>query len=466
MRHFELHPLRSDLEFIYQYQVNTTYTTLGGTVDVYHLAVQATLDSLTARVHEIKECCDNQQKGGSCGACVTTPDQTAQFFRNRGYIAIPIKILTPVVAKGDSLGTKPSAPGVDVCSSINSIVIDGDTCTDFATVVSHIVAEWPGGPGQAVITDNDCMCYGGLEPVFLSKHGPASLRLKLHISRDPLDPTVGVLYSAIVIPEALGVLPIKAFLSDNDNLLPHLNNFEDTNVKLASIANRVKDIYAENNISFQEVNLYQPTTFSAYSVWNKVIYSHAKGGGFSQSSNFIPGSDNQVNIDPYITNREKIESTRQVENILAIHFAHEFLHQILKISTDEYLFYGISYPWENWRFSNGAHVNKIKNLLFAGDALGNGETGWLALSEDEKKLVDNEFTGGWSRLFFGLIENPKASVNTKMEFRKISADCKRFIAGFLLLRSLENKNAQPCDLKCATKILSEHIKLPWSPTGQ
>jgi hypothetical protein len=82
--------IRSDLAYKYQFIANKTHTTNALDPYLYHVAVTTTLDSLTSKVTYIKDCCEPVMKRANpaCVPCEATPDEIAQFFKDKGYVAI------------------------------------------------------------------------------------------------------------------------------------------------------------------------------------------------------------------------------------------------------------------------------------------------------------------------------------------------------------------------------------------
>jgi hypothetical protein len=443
--------LRSDLTFKYQYIANSIHDQNGNDVARYHEAVATTIDSLTSRVREIKECCENQQKGSAgCGACVSTPDEIAKFFRDKGYIAIPIKILTPVSAKGDSISNKLLAPGVDVCSQITAIEIDGQPCLDFPTVVSNIVAEWPGGSGQAVITDNDCMCTGGLESVFVQKHKSVLKGLKIQIWRNPDQTGNDLLFSDVVFPDQLGVLPFHGYLPISNDAEKYSHLWDKALVK--SI---VQGIFSKNGFQLSSFEWSEPSSpLKPLDLYNKINEnSGTTPCDGTAGSSIVDLSSSTTGAGSYLDGYKMFNSScgshsRATRNYWTGYvIAHEYLHQMLNqyishIANHSTHGNSLRQKLDLWLFdgsylgpSSGGHCAIVQNLLFPGNGMEYADIYKIILKKEPPVYPPNTLVpplnvtdflpGSWSSAFCG--------------WEKIVPNQKRILALGYLSNTIYNK---------------------------
>jgi hypothetical protein len=457
--------IRSDLTYKYQFIANTVHDTHLKEVDKYDLAVSAVFDSLTQKVLDIIDCCDPQAKGATqaCNACVATPNEIAQFFRDKGYIAIPIKILTPVSARPDSVGNKESVVGVDICTSITSIELDGTVCNNFAQVVSNIVGEWPGGPAQAVITDNGCMCAGGLEQSYDLKHQLVGLKLKIHIWRNPgisNPPNEDLAFVQVVFPDSLGVLPFKGFTPIGSGITQSQN----ANFDINKVQQGIQNIYKKNGFSLQSVSALAPNELLPLDLYNLFDYDNFPGPG----SSYVNWTDSRSEKRSYISYGRTIGSWTDKSQVtknywLAMIFAHEFLHQMnsqyISFITvhSNYKTLEIKSKFDEWGSYNSegdltplntnGHILTRKNLIFPGNGLDYSFV---------KTLVGYALTAEVSP--YSYQHWPEANLPQTSVWETIAPSTKRILSFGLLANKVSLKfTFNSCETKFTLQVLARRL---------
>jgi hypothetical protein len=176
--------LRSDLTFKFQYIANSIHDQKGNKIELYHEAVAATIDSLTSRVREIKECCENQQKGATgCGACVATPDEISYYFVQKGYKAIPVKIVTTFAAKSEGSEKKMLNTSVEDYAEI-IYELGGyrfSTFSDNASEMNRLKQPpYENMAAKAFITKNENLCDITLKGLIDNDFGANQLAYGIH----------------------------------------------------------------------------------------------------------------------------------------------------------------------------------------------------------------------------------------------------------------------------------------------
>jgi len=72
---------------------NIEYEALGKMPSNYHLAEIRVMNKLKAEVDKLRECCYNQQRGlSSCDAPCLSSEEILEYYEQKGYVSIPVKI--------------------------------------------------------------------------------------------------------------------------------------------------------------------------------------------------------------------------------------------------------------------------------------------------------------------------------------------------------------------------------------
>jgi hypothetical protein len=472
-----------DLSYKYQFVTNKFREENNFIPQLYHLAEQKCMEEFAAQIGQIGRCCNQNTK--ICSVCLLTPQVIKNYLISKGYVATPIKILYPSAAKKDSNNRKTILPRIaDLCTDITSIEIDGTICTDFPTVISHIMEAYPDDVGEAKISDDNCLCNGGSLEYFNAgpPHiGTQHIRLKIHLSKGIGLDGEDIIYSQVFAPYELGELPFNAYIpnriSESSSLTPpeHLGSLNMDYVK-----STVESIFSKNGITLSSISLQKPVQpYEEYDIYNGLVWhrSNASPSAGRSSHNFstIPNpnyfevSGNFVEFYYFNSNFNIFSNNNHMNYAIGHHFAHELLHQMIGGALGYFGKYGLGLTLGTNAEPNiqsyynvtktAGHTNDQLNLLLEGSYFNSSTiiNTCTFITEEQKSKLRN--LSGWVGQVKYLCPNKVTPDYQQME--QISPGYKALFTYLKIMRSLKETypDETSCEIVCGSKILVNTIKM-------
>jgi hypothetical protein len=385
------------------------------------------------------------------------------FFVGKHYFAIPIKILD--VPTNPSIQAKQveEYPRVVSCSDIDSVEIDGTLCPNFRQVISNIMSMYPDVVSEAAITDNQCMCDGGVEYEFDLVHKVPTRYLKIHLWRAPTvlvpEEINDIMYVDFIYPDNMGVVPFRGHMP------VELTSEQLQTLDLDYATNTCNSIFQKNGFLLSSNDRILPQNLEVADILNILKVYPSPSVDRLGNSDIDPTTNlSRIDVDfihyPFLPSSNSV-TIIQKSYVLGYALAHEFIHQMVRKSMN---FIGgeAAERYGNSVSYSGGHIDNRVNLLVAGDyfTIQGATPGIQDLTikekEDIKKWRSSSLDG--SELLYGNLI-PKSNSNETSRWERISPTHKLLISSGVLASKCEaffGKNS--CESTCCKKILASKIK--------